>query len=300
MNDVITQAQQGSIAAIIQILNEALIERGVRTRAILADSVLQMLCEAGTELQLEQATLVPKIREILEGIEPRHIRRVNICSRIAQEQQLMWLEDMAKNPDSHLLWSEEIILQRPHVWRRLQRMMTSSALPTLSQKPTVALNVPVMRSGMSPMVRNSVGLVILCGVSFAAGLGYQHWRSQPQGTPTPTTSPQPVTATQQPSPTPTTVLVSPAAAPEPTADVVTEDPFTAAVRLAEQMSRAGQTAATASQWSTLAEQWQVAANLMKAVPQDHPRYTLAQERAITYERYSQVAQDEAAALQSDE
>jgi hypothetical protein len=290
MNDVITQAQQGSIAAIIQILNEALIERGVRTRAVLADGVLQMLCEASTDLQLEQATLVPKIREILEGIEPRNIRRVNICSRIAQEQQLMWLEDMAKNPDSHLLWSEEIVLHRPHLWRRLLRGITPPALP-ITQKPTVALNVPVMRSGLSPMVRNSVGLVILCGVSFAAGLGYQHWRSQPIPT---TANPPSTPVAAPPRPTPTTILVS----PTPTAE--TDDPFAAAVRLAEQMSRAGQTAETASQWSTLAEQWQVAANLMKAVPQGHPRYILAQERAVTYERYSQVAQDEATARQANE
>lgn len=288
MDDVITQAQQGSIAAIIQILNEALIERGVRTRAVLADGVLQMLCEAGTDLQLEQATLVPKIREILEGIEPRHIRRVNICSRIAQEQQLMWLEDMAKNPDSHLLWSEEILLQRPNWWRRLQRRITPSSLPP-SPKPPVALNVPVMRSGLPPMLRNSIGLVILCGVSFAAGLGYQYWRSQP----IPTTATPPSTpVAASPSPTPTTVLVSPR--PTPAND---NDPFAAAVRLAEQMSRAGQTAETASQWATLAEQWQVAANLMKAVPPDHPRYALAQERAVTYERYSQVAQDEATTRQ---
>ena len=71
INDVFGQAQDGSVAAIIQILNERLADNGIRTRAVFADNVLQLLCEASTDEQLEKNTVVEKIRMILETIAPR-------------------------------------------------------------------------------------------------------------------------------------------------------------------------------------------------------------------------------------
>ncbi|MCA1992595.1 MAG: hypothetical protein LDL41_11270, partial [Coleofasciculus sp. S288] len=76
VDDIAQQARQGSVAAIIQTLNERLTGLGVRTRAVLADGVLQLLCEAAREDQLKQSILVEKIQQILEGIAPRNIRRV--------------------------------------------------------------------------------------------------------------------------------------------------------------------------------------------------------------------------------
>jgi hypothetical protein len=67
MDDIARQAHQGSVAAIIQTLNEQLSDAGVRTRAVFADGVLQLLCEAASKEQLEQSVLVVKIRQILEG-----------------------------------------------------------------------------------------------------------------------------------------------------------------------------------------------------------------------------------------
>jgi len=119
MDDIAKQARQGSVAAIIQILNEKLAESGVRTRAMFVDGVLQLLCEAATLQQLEQSTLVQRIRQILESIAPHNIRRVNINSRIVREQQLLWLEEISRDPDAQLLWSEEIILAKPNILRRL-------------------------------------------------------------------------------------------------------------------------------------------------------------------------------------
>jgi hypothetical protein len=46
MDDIAQQARQGSVAAIIQTLNEQLVDVGIRTRAVLADGILQLLCEA--------------------------------------------------------------------------------------------------------------------------------------------------------------------------------------------------------------------------------------------------------------
>ena len=90
INDIAWQASQGSIAAIIQILNERLANSGVRTRAVFHSGVLQLLCEARTIEKLEKSTLVQKIRQILESIAPRNVHRVNINSRIVREQQLLW------------------------------------------------------------------------------------------------------------------------------------------------------------------------------------------------------------------
>jgi hypothetical protein len=53
INDIIWQARQGSVAAIIQVLNESLVLSGVRTRAVFADGVLQLLCEAELMLIVE-------------------------------------------------------------------------------------------------------------------------------------------------------------------------------------------------------------------------------------------------------
>ncbi|MBD3560336.1 hypothetical protein H6S82_15955, partial [Planktothrix sp. FACHB-1355] len=87
-DQIAKQARSGSVAAIIQLMNEKLASNGVRTRAIRENGVLQMLCEAESPEQLERSTLVPQIREILQNIGPRNIRRVRINCRIVREQQL--------------------------------------------------------------------------------------------------------------------------------------------------------------------------------------------------------------------
>ena len=106
INDVFGQAQDGRVAAIIQILNDRLAENGIRTRAVFVDNVLQLLCEAPTNDQLEKAMVVENIRNILETIAPRRIRRVKINSRLVQEQQLLWFEEISRDPGKHLLWAE--------------------------------------------------------------------------------------------------------------------------------------------------------------------------------------------------
>ncbi|MEL6937456.1 MAG: hypothetical protein AAFO59_12440, partial [Cyanobacteria bacterium J06607_17] len=121
VNDVFGQAQEGSVAAIIQILNERLADNGIRTRAVFIDNVLQLLCEAPTNEQLEKSVVVENIRKILETISPRRIRRVKINSRLVQEQQLLWFEEINRDPDSHLLWAEMITLKQPHLFKRVAR-----------------------------------------------------------------------------------------------------------------------------------------------------------------------------------
>src|SRR3712207_5753258 len=119
MDDIARQARQGSVAAIIQTLNERLADAGVRTRAVFADGVLQLLCEAALPEQLEQSVTVAQIKQILEEISPNNIRRVKINSRIVREQQLLWLEEIMRDPDNQLLWSEEIVLAKPNFFKQL-------------------------------------------------------------------------------------------------------------------------------------------------------------------------------------
>ncbi|MEM8810643.1 MAG: hypothetical protein AAGF01_31930, partial [Cyanobacteria bacterium P01_G01_bin.38] len=118
-NDIFGQAREGSVAAIIQILNERLMDVGIRTRAVFADGILQLLCEAPTPEQLDQPSVVEKIRKLLETISPRRIYKVNINSRIVREQQLLWLEEINRDPERHLLWSEMITLKQPHFIKQL-------------------------------------------------------------------------------------------------------------------------------------------------------------------------------------
>lgn len=113
-----SQARQGSVAAIIQVLNERLSHSGIRTRAVVADGTLQLLCEAATPEQLEKDTVVERVRSELEAISPQRIKRVKINSRIVKEEQLLWLEEINRDPEKALLWSEIITLKRPFFVKR--------------------------------------------------------------------------------------------------------------------------------------------------------------------------------------
>ncbi|MEM8639274.1 MAG: hypothetical protein AAGG51_10725 [Cyanobacteria bacterium P01_G01_bin.54] len=356
--DVKKQAQQGSMAAIIQILNAQLAEHGVRTRALLIDGVLQLLCEANTEAELEPIELVSRVREILEAIELRHLRRVNMFGRIAQEQQMLWLEEMARNPDHSILWTQTITLRRSPFWRRWWPLgtaasnttttraatetspidpdvepdaesdakaiaMTTLASPTPATPPPIpefsAFEAPATAAPTPPEnpnpptahpppvvpperniseLRNSLGIVLLCIISFALGQYYHQWRSaQTPVTQTPEASnPESNTA---PTPQPTTVVISPTPIASPTVDTLTPatqqavDAFSAAVRLAEEASLGGQSAQTVQQWQALAKQWQAASELMQAVPDSDERYAIARDRSTTYQQNSEVAKQEA-------
>ena len=74
-NETFGQARQGSVAAIIQILNERLADAGIRTRAVVDGGVLQVLCEAPSKEHLDQSTIVDRVRQILESISPQRISK---------------------------------------------------------------------------------------------------------------------------------------------------------------------------------------------------------------------------------
>lgn len=279
MDDIAAQARQGSVAAIIQTLNEQLADKGVRTRAVFADGVLQLLCEAAAPEQLEPSVLVPEIRQILEGIAPRNIRRVNINSRLVREQQLLWLEEIMREPENQLLWSEEIILAKPNFFKQLAEgrkqqypgLKKKPPLPQTSQRYLREKNF--YRRG----IINGVGLSLLLMV---VGWLFHSWLATKLNSGTTTEAFKPK-ASLNPTPSST-----PSSSPK-------SDSFVQAVRLAEQASATGKTVKTSAQWLDVAAKWERASDLMKAVKPNDSRYKTAQNRVKLYRQNSEAAQKQA-------
>ncbi|MBP0000130.1 MAG: hypothetical protein J7641_14225 [Cyanobacteria bacterium SID2] len=86
---------------------------------------------------------------------------------------------------------------------------------------------------------------------------------------------------------PTAETVEEEPTPEPT------NPFSDAVKAAENAATKAQTAQTPEQWQEVAQSWRAAADNMKAVPQDHPQYNLAQQKAQEYQKNFEYAQKQA-------
>ena len=288
INDIAWQAHQGSVAAIIQLLNEKLASSGIRTRAIFDDGVLQLLCEARTVEELEQSTLVKHIQQILESIAPRNICRVNINSRIVREQQLLWLDEISRHPENQLLWSQEITLVKPNIFKQkikelkegtTEQGKTNLPKPQSSRLSVVTHNNKIKNSPLGRMLGAASFFMFFLslGVAAYALLGDKLKNSiQPEIL----NSRAPVTTNyQQPK-------VSPSAS---TSSV---DPFAAAVRIANQASANGKTARTSAEWLDLAARWQRASELMSTVPPNHSRYQEAQIRTKLYKKYSKAAEEQ--------
>jgi hypothetical protein len=224
INDIVWQAHQGSVAAIIQVLNERLIISGVRTRAIFAAGVLQILCEAATVGQLEQSTLVPKIQQILESIAPRHIRRVYINSRIVRDHQF--------------LWSQEVILSQPNFWKRLIRDLRKT--DAKSRKPILAQPQSLLKNRDQGKISVNTGVIAVSGLCSLILLAWLDFRlgNTLKSLLIFTGSQSSQTANQRSS---SQSLSTPF-----------DDPFAASVRLANRASVASRTAITSTQWLYLA------------------------------------------------
>ncbi len=286
-NDIYKQAKNGSVAAIIQVLNEKLTDSGVRTRAVFADGMLQLLCEGQTLDQLEQPILVERIRTILESISPRSIRKVNIYSRIVREQQLLWLDEIHRDRENQVLWSEIITLKQPHFFKRLQDDWADRSLDhSRSEKPTAPPQRTSSRTREKRQFRRGLvgGIIASSLLLFGGWWLYTRWVEN-------NLQPVEVAVNAERSPVP-------AASPQ-SARIATkaDDPFADAVRLAERTSQGSQTAKTAAEWLALAAQWQKASDLMAQVEAADTRYKTAQDRVGSYRQNSQVALAKARQIQ---
>ncbi|WP_427162869.1 hypothetical protein ACQFX9_12940 [Aliinostoc sp. HNIBRCY26] len=276
INDIAWQAHQGSVAAIIQLLNDKLTKSGVRIRAIFVDGVLQLLCEAAKAELLEQSSLVEQIQQILESIAPRNIRRIRINSRLVREQQLLWLTELER--ENQLLWSQEITLAQPNIVQQLikdfqiaQIELGQNNLPefsSLSHKDKLR---------KSPQVKwqSAIGLCLLLSLGWIV---YSQFGEHLKNFAKLDNNSNFATANSNQT---------------SSVDDKSDDSFAAAVRIANQASATGKIATTSTQWLELAAMWQRASDLMAAVPSDHSRYQEAKIRTQLYKKYSETAQKEA-------
>jgi len=289
VDDIRTQARHGSVAAIIQVLNDKLADTAIRTRAVFEHGVLQLLCEAETPQQMEQPELVSRIRQILESIEPKGIRKVNISSRIVREQQLLWLEEISRDPEAQLLWSELITLRQPSFLQRFLKDVRQNHRETapLPQTPSVQ-KTRQLRSFWRGIVGGASLSLLLLVVGWAVKdwVGHNWWHGSNPGHSTDGSSQSPgdvdpALSTEQPT----------VETPPPKTNV---DPFAKAVRLAERAALDGQVAESSAEWLDLAARWQQASDLMGTVQPDDERYQTAQDRTGEYEKNSKTALDKAA------
>ncbi|MBS9395161.1 MAG: hypothetical protein HEQ29_19225 [Dolichospermum sp. LBC05a] len=287
INDIAWQAHQGSVAAIIQVLNERLVMSSVRTRAVFVNGVLQLLCEAATVEQLEQSTLVPKIQQILDSLAPRHIRRVNINSRIVKEEQLLWLEEIHRDTDNQLLWSQEITVSQPNLFKWLIPDLTEA--DTKSRKPILAKPQSLLKNPDQGKISIKTLVIGVSGLSSVILLAWllDSWLGNPLKYLSPFTGSQ---SSQTANQSPPQLLNRP---PSQSFSIPSDDPFVASVRLANQATTAGKTAITSTQWLELAANWQRASDLMSQVSPSHSRYQEAQIRTKLYRKFSEAAQKEA-------
>ncbi|WP_293351166.1 MULTISPECIES: hypothetical protein [unclassified Microcoleus] len=282
IDDIARQAREGSVASIIQILNDQLAHVGVRARAVFASGILQLLCEAATPQLLEQSSLVDRIREILENLSPRNIRRVNINSRLVREHQLLWLEEISRDPENQLLWSQEIKLRKPNLFKRLaaahhERQAEERALPRIAAP----------RSMQQPrqFKRGIVGGVSLSVLLLVAVAAIYKGLNSPV--------PNSTAATTQAVASPSSSEATPAVKTSKENANSAADSFSQAVRVAEQAATQGKTAQSRENWLVVAAKWQQASDLMAAVPSNHPRYATAVNRTVLYRQNSDRAQQEA-------
>jgi hypothetical protein len=273
-NDIRKQAHQGSVTAIIQVLNQDLADLGVRTRAVFDGGVLQLLCEADTPGQLSVETLPDRVKVILESIAPRGVRRVNVNSRIVREQQLLWLDEINRDPDK-LLWSKEVSLTRPNFVKTMVEDFKDSIAPN-----------PDAIMGLSPRQereKRQFWRGILGGVGATIALLTGGWLiyqalQGPANTPANTTANSGNSSNPQPNPTQPPVPVA-SQKPTPTPN---SDGFGSAVRLAEEAAAAGSKAQTPEDWKTIADKWGKASDLMAQVPQTDKNYATALDRTSRY------------------
>lgn len=263
------QAHKGRIAAIIEILNEQMADLGVTNRAIFINNVLQLLCEAKNAESLEKLMIISRIRGILESISPPNIRRVRINSRIRQEKQLLWLEDITQDPENQLLWSEEIILKKPNIFHKISGSnQRDFPLESLSHQPKSSQ----IQQNLIWAIAVTV-VLILIGFFLYNGLQFQllePLKSQPQN--------------------------DIKSSPQPPETLSSAQQFSRGVKIAEEAVAEGKFADTRQEWLEIAQKWQQAADYMNGVSPDFERYDIAKDRALVYRQNQEQAQGEADAM----
>ena len=268
-----------------------------------AQGVLQLLCEGARPDQLEQPVIVPQVRQILESLQPRHIRKANINCRVVREQQLLWLEEISRDPDNQLLWSEEITLRQPGFFQRLtqdakdRRHEAARTDLSRSAPKRLAREKKVFWRGLVGGASLSLFLLLLGWATYGWLSPKFAGQSSVPATDTPATD---TPATDTPDAAPVKPQPTSSLSPAPTGNAAGNqrpaslgspkvDPFAEAVRLAEGTVTEGQAAQTPAEWLEVATRWQRASDLMSQIPASDSRYVTAQDRVSQYRQNSETA-----------
>jgi hypothetical protein len=73
-------------------------------------------------------------------------------------------------------------------------------------------------------------------------------------------------------------------------DNTQEDNFEKAVKLAKNAAQITRTAKTKTEWYQVGKEWQKTIEMLKTVPASHPKYVIAQEKIVDYQKYINYAQ----------
>lgn len=280
INDIFIQARQGSVAAIIQVLNQQLATLDVRIRAIFSDGVLQLLCEAPQIEHLEQSNLVQQVKHILEEISPRNIRKVNINSRIVQEQQLLWLDEITRDPKDKLLWSQQITLTKPNIFKQIARHFQTNKPKPIPISLSKSIDHPQMQK-QNQFQLGMMGGFFLSLLMLVLGIQVNKWLN--------------FSRLDRISAIENTTLQSPESIIKNSEDTKAESKvaFAQAVRLAQEAAADGKNAQSQEEWMAIASKWQQAAQQMASVSPNYSRYDVAVNRVELYQKYSDIAKKEA-------
>ncbi len=283
-NDIRKQAHQGSVAAIIQVLNQELSDLGVRTRAVYDGGVLQLLCEGDTPAQLNQDTLPDRIKNILELLAPRGVRRVNINSRIVREQQLLWLDEISREPEK-LLWYKEVNLVRPN----FIKTMIEDVQESMANRSDQQIGGPSARQQREKKQfwRGIIGGIGATTVLLLLGWGVFSLINKPSETASITSN----LAKSESNPSESKPPESKVSESKPPESKPTDnsESFATAVRLAEESAALGSKAQTPTDWQEIADKWGKASELMAQVPSNDKNYTIAQDRTTRYKNNQTAA-----------
>jgi hypothetical protein len=184
---------------------------------------------------------------------------VKINSRIVREHQLLWLEEISRDTENQLLWSQTINLAKPNFFQDAiaNRFSGQFILGMIS-----GISVTLLMFALTGLLSNSFNLQSPDGLQ--ASIDEMSQEASPLGTRTSEDS-----------------LAK------------SKEAFAKAVGLAQDANAAGKIANSREDWLEVAAKWQQASELMKSVSPTYPRYEIAKDRTALYAKYSQYAREEA-------
>jgi hypothetical protein len=311
-------AKQGDPKAIADAINNSLKSKGIKADVMRDNGCLHVMME-GDQVPNHQKDLVKLVRNGMDRLGVQTIYTVRVYGRqFGDEPQ--WEEEIVLRtpPEPPITQTNDIHSDEssvPLVDEEDQDYNIDDEiiddeyisdddedeyLPPINSNPAAAYNpeedddpdddIEETTRQVEPKKPKSkvLPLILLGGLALVLVLAGLHFTGifrlpfLPAGSPE-STSDTPSTPTTDRSP-------KPAASP-----AVTADPFSEAVKTAITAANLAQKAQTKADWTKIAAEWKQASELMQKVPKSHPKFTVAQDRAVQYANNQKIAQQKATA-----